>query len=221
MLNHNMPSQDDLPSTQQLIRSTIIALVTAIIILVTIVLPAEYGIDPTGIGRTLQLTEMGEIKAQLAVEAARDEQIHDPASQPSTPEPQSSLMLRIFAELFVGSANASEPAAPAVSARKDTTTIALKPAEGVEWKMKMPKGTKVAYSWSVIGGVVNYDMHGTPQAGGAETSYKKARGIAADEGVLTAGFDGSHGWFFRNRGQQAVTITLRTSGNYTDLKRVP
>jgi hypothetical protein len=219
MLNHNMPSNDDLPSTQQLVRSTIIAIITAILILVTIVLPAEYGIDPTGIGRMLQLTEMGEIKTQLAEEAARDKELHDPEASTESLKPQSSLAGRILAGLFISSAYASEP--PSLpSGRKDTTTIALKPAEGVEWKMKMRKGAEVTYAWSVAGGVVNYDMHGTPQGGGAETSYKKARGIGSDAGVMTAGFDGTHGWFFRNRGQQPVTITLRTSGDYTDLKRV-
>ena len=41
-------------------------------ILIAIVLPSEYAIDPTGIGRALGLTEMGEIKTQLAEEAAAD-----------------------------------------------------------------------------------------------------------------------------------------------------
>ena len=36
------------------------------------VLPAEYGIDPTGVGKLLRLTEMGQIKQQLAEEAAAD-----------------------------------------------------------------------------------------------------------------------------------------------------
>src|SRR3546814_17950651 len=37
-----------------------------------VVLPSEYGIDPTGIGRVIGLTEMGAIKMQLAEEAAAD-----------------------------------------------------------------------------------------------------------------------------------------------------
>ncbi|MEJ1936340.1 hypothetical protein WDZ92_39610, partial [Nostoc sp. NIES-2111] len=122
---------------------------------------------------------------------------------------------------LVGSARAQEPVRLAQSAgRTDETKIALMPAEGVEWKMSMSKGGQVRYSWSVQGGVVNYDMHGTPQGGGKETSYKAARGVGSDEGVLSAAFDGTHGWFFRNRGSAAVTITLKTDGAYSDLKRV-
>ena len=44
-----------LPSIAQLIRAIGIAVVVATIILITAVLPAEYGIDPTGIGRAIGL----------------------------------------------------------------------------------------------------------------------------------------------------------------------
>ena len=49
-----------------LIRSTLIAAGAAGAILVLFWLPAEYGIDPTGVGALTGLTEMGEIKQQLA-----------------------------------------------------------------------------------------------------------------------------------------------------------
>src|SRR5205085_2072020 len=45
-----------LPSKQQLLITTAIALLVATIILVTTVLPAEYGVDPTGAGAALGLT---------------------------------------------------------------------------------------------------------------------------------------------------------------------
>lgn len=56
MYNSEKPAPEELPSTAQLVRSTIIALIAAIAILVTIVLPAEYAVDPTGAGRALGLT---------------------------------------------------------------------------------------------------------------------------------------------------------------------
>lgn len=217
MYNSDIPSRAELPTTAQLIKSTLIALITAIVILVTIVLPAEYAIDPTGVGRMLKLTEMGEIKKQLAEEAERDRQQH--GTPP--PAPRSSLIDRVLAELLIGKAHAQEPMRLAqATSRTDETIITLRPTEGVEWKMTMSQGAQVRYSWTVQGGVVNYDMHGTPRGGGKETSYKTARGVGSDEGVMTAGFDGTHGWFFRNRGSQPVTITLRTNGAYTDLRRV-
>src|SRR5215213_8541809 len=62
--------QGDLPSSRTLLRSTAIAAGVAALLLVTVVLPAEYGVDPTGVGRLLGLTRMGEIKVALAKEAA-------------------------------------------------------------------------------------------------------------------------------------------------------
>ena len=72
MFNSEKPAPEELPSSAQLLRSTIIAFIAAIVILVTVVLPAEYAIDPTGAGRVLGLTEMGEIKESLAKEADED-----------------------------------------------------------------------------------------------------------------------------------------------------
>ena len=39
-------------------------------------------------------------------------------------------------------------------------------------------------------------------------------------GDLTAAFTGSHGWFWRNRTGETVTITVRTQGAYSGIKRV-
>ena len=54
------------------LRSTLIAAGVAAALLVTVVLPAEYNIDPTGIGGALGLAEMGAIKVQLHEEAEAD-----------------------------------------------------------------------------------------------------------------------------------------------------
>ena len=61
MHNANIPTHVELPSSKQLVRSTVIAIAAAGAILVAVVLPAEYGIDPTGAGKVLGLTEMGQI----------------------------------------------------------------------------------------------------------------------------------------------------------------
>ncbi len=75
MYNSDMPTRAELPGSKQLIRSTLIAFFTALALLVTIILPAEYAIDPTGVGRMLGLTDMGEIKQQLEAEARLDAQL--------------------------------------------------------------------------------------------------------------------------------------------------
>lgn len=225
MYNTDLPTRAELPTSGQLLRSTAIALVSAVFILVTIVLPAEYAIDPTGIGRTLRLTEMGEIKTQLAAEAAKDrsKDAQPPAElpAPSNPDQRSSLFGGALASLFVSPAQANERVIIAqAAARSDETIVTLKPSEGVEYKMTMKAGAKVNFTWATEGGVVNYDMHGTPAGGGKEKSYKQGRSAASDEGVLTAEGDGAHGWFWRNRGSKDVTIRLKTNGAYTEIKRM-
>lgn len=225
MYNTDIPTRAELPTSAQLLRSTAIAFVAAAGILVTIVLPAEYAIDPTGVGRMLKLTEMGEIKTQLAEEAERDRQkdLTSFMEQPARPaqDQRSSLLGSALAALFVSPAQASERLVVAQAAgRKDETVITLKPSEGVEYKLTMKAGAKVNFSWATDGGVVNYDMHGTPAGGGKEKSYKQGRGAASDDGVLTAEGDGAHGWFWRNRGAKDVTITLKTNGAYAEIKRM-
>jgi hypothetical protein len=82
MYNSNIPSNEELPSTAKLIKSTLLALVVAGILLVTVVMPSEYGIDPTGIGQTLGLKNMGEIKQSLVLEAEADALAHsNPAEE--------------------------------------------------------------------------------------------------------------------------------------------
>lgn len=221
MYNSNKPSHDDLPTSAQLLRSTIIAFVTALMLLLTVVLPAEFGVDPTGIGRLLQLTEMGEIKAQLAAEAEEDRRRdrEENAIRPSS-DRRSDVLDRLRGALWVSTAFATERVELAQASRSDETVVSLKPTEGVEYKLTMMKGAKVDFEWRVQDGVVNYDMHGTPQGGGKEKSYKTGRAVNGDKGVLIAEFDGSHGWFWRNRGKAPVTITLRTHGAYGEIKRM-
>ena len=84
MYNTDIPNREELPSTAKLVRSTIIAAFVALVLLATVVMPAEYALDPTGAGRLLGLTEMGEIKEQLAEEAAADEAVQMVAVQSST-----------------------------------------------------------------------------------------------------------------------------------------
>ena len=202
MYNHEMPSPAEQPSTGQLIRSTLIAAVSALVLLLTVVLPSEYGVDPSGIGRVLGLTEMGEIKTRLAREAAKD------ATATQTPH----------SEPAPEKAAASNADASSSPAWRDEMTFTLTPGEGTEIKLKMKEGDKAQYAWSVQGGVVNFDTHG--DGPGRSVSYEKGRRVANDEGELIAAFTGNHGWFWRNRGEANVTVQLRTGGVYSDIKRV-
>ncbi len=83
MYNGNKPRLSELPTTAQLLKSTVLAAGVAGTLLVTVVLPAEYGVDPTRVGSVFGLTEMGRIKRQLAAEAVADARA-DAAVAPAT-----------------------------------------------------------------------------------------------------------------------------------------
>ncbi|MBY5565244.1 transmembrane anchor protein [Rhizobium leguminosarum] len=210
MFNSQAPAPDDLPSSKQLIKSTVIAAAAAAAILVTVVLPSEYAIDPTGVGSALGLTAMGEIKTQLAEEAEMD-RVKSPGAMPASPQQGSSLIDRIIREFGISQAHAQEM-------RKDEMSLTLQPGEGAEIKLTMVKGAKANYAWSANGGKVNFDTHG--DGGGENISYEKGRGATDDSGVIEAAFDGNHGWFWRNRTSEPVTVTLTTDGAYTEIKRM-
>lgn len=221
MYNSDIPSRAELPSTRQLIRSTIIAAVSAVVLLYTVVLPSEYGVDPTGIGRALGLTEMGEIKTRLAQEAAEDEAATKVANAAPNAAPAQTGKEAAAPAAPAVVATASQPAAPAATATaqwRDELSFTLTPGQGTEIKMKMKEGEKALFAWTVQGGVVNFDTHG--DALGKSISYEKGRAVVSDEGELVAAFTGNHGWFWRNRGQADVTVTLKAGGAYSDLKRV-
>ncbi len=206
MYNANKPSVDELPSTSQLLRSTAIAFAVAIVILVTIVLPSEYGVDPTGIGGVFGLTEMGQIKEQLAREAEADRRLALAEAAESAPS----------APLDPAPVDPVPATGPGI--RSDEITITLAPGGSTEVKLAMKAGATVDFEWTTSGGGLNYDAHG--DGGGQFISYEKGRGAEGDKGVLEAEFDGNHGWFWRNRTEGDVTVTLRTNGAYLELKRM-
>ncbi|MDO9135934.1 transmembrane anchor protein [Hydrogenophaga sp.] len=203
MYNSNTPLPSELPSSRQLLSSTLLAAIAAGILLVTVVLPAEYGIDPTGIGQALRLTEMGQIKQQLAAQAEADA-----ATPPAAAAPQPTAVTATPAPIAEAAQGAGW---------RDEMSVTLTPGEGAEIKLRMQAGDKAEYRWVVKGGAVNFDTHG--DGGGRSISYEKGRGVQEDQGELVAAFTGNHGWYWRNRGQANVTLVLRTRGTYTDIKR--
>lgn len=81
----------------------------------------------------------------------------------------------------------------------------------------MEAGAVAPFDWAVEGGEVNFDLHG--DGSGNEISYEKGRAVPGAAGELTAAFTGNHGWFWRNRGDAPVNMTLRVAGAYSEIKR--
>ncbi len=208
-----IPTDRELPSTTKLVKSTVLAAITAVALLVTVVMPAEYGIDPTGVGNAIGLKKMGEIKMSLAKEAAAEEQ----ATQIASIEQPAAQKVAATANEPVPEANPIETSA---DIRSDEMKVTLAPDEGTEIKVTMPKGKKVDYSWSSDGGKANFDVHGDSKALKIDYHGYEKGSAQTKEGFIEAAFDGNHGWFWRNRTSETITVTLKTSGEYTDIKEM-
>lgn len=202
----NEPIQIDptlLPSRSELFRASIVAVLVAFILLITAVLPAEAGIDPTGIGRHLGLTTLGEGKRGGIASSAM--QVEPPVG---TAAP-------------VVVPTAQPPAAPAANAfRTDELTLVLQPGEGAEIKAVMRAGEQMLYGWNADKGELFFDFHGEAKGAPSSefTSFEKGSKSTA-EGVFEAPFEGTHGWYWKNRGDGVVTVTLKTSGVYESIGR--
>ena len=193
------PKIEELPSLSQLFRSAIAAVCVAVFLLITTILPAEYGVDPTGIGRVIGLSEMGEIKSELQREAEEDADTHSSSVNKIS-------FLKILNFSIIPSANASNH-------WREQFEFELKPGEYHEVKFMMKKGQAIEYAWvGSRGGRVNFDLHG--HGNGASATYEKGRGKTEGNGSFSAAFDGEHGWFWRNRDKKPVKIMLSVAGDY-------
>ena len=192
-------------STRSLARASIAATAAAAAILVLFVLPAEWGIDPTGAGKAMGMTRMAQ--SGEGEDAAQGSDVPAAAtsrSQPIAPQVKDSIV-------------ATTPW------RSDTKTITLPPHSGTEVKAHMTKGDRLVFRWTAKGGTVRMDMHGEPTNGkpGEFSSYWKQKGLTEAQGSFIAPFDGTHGWYWRNGGETPVSIELKTAGFYRDLFEPP
>ncbi len=99
--------------------------------------------------------------------------------------------------------------------REDRIEFQLAPFEALEYKYRMTGGSALLFDWRA-GSEVLFDMHAEPDgaAPGYAESFAKSRS-SGEAGSYTAPFDGIHGWFWQNRGQEDVTVVLETRGYFS------
>lgn len=190
-------------SPRALAKASAAALTGAAAVLVLFVLPAEWGIDPTGVGHALGLTRM-------AGGAEADE-----ADSPEvvTPSASDAVQIPVQTKDNIGAKTAW---------RSDEKTLTIAPHTGVEVKARMVKGDHLIFRWSSTG-PVRMDMHGEPTGGkeGEFNTYWKQKDLTEARGSFTAPYQGTHGWYWRNGGDTPVTLKLNTEGFYENLFEPP
>jgi hypothetical protein len=182
----------------------LIAALAAAVILFTVVLPAERGYDPTGIGKALGLMKMSEQRATATasiedVTGGNEILVAKAGASSMDPLP-----------LPNPAVHQDETTAP----KTETVKVTLGFDQKTEIKAQLGKAKVIVYNWSVEGGKVYVDFHGHDPSKGDSywVRYKEEDGVTGDSGSLVAPFAGEHGWFWLNVSDTPVTITLTVSG---------
>ena len=172
------------PSRKKLLIGSAAVVVVAAVALVVFILPAEYGIDPTGAGKALGLTKL---------------------SEPGLSEEQ------IRGNKRTGVLTLSDTSMPATGLA-DRWQMTLGPYEAIELKYTLDKGAPVEFSWQGTGELY-YDMHSHPFEGGDALTETYSLGNAnAMRGRYVAAFAGLHGWYWQNRTMSPITLTVEAAG---------
>ena len=206
--------------------ATAAAMFVAGVLLVTVVLPAEYGVDPVGTGEAFGLTAIAGAEGAAAPVAAEPVVTSAGAVQATGASPIAGTGGR--PDLQWGQAppadalNSDEPIlewnrvgadyAQPRPFRRDTRTFTVGPDEAMEFKYRLERGGGFVYSWRSTG-KVQVDFHGEPEGrprGYAEFYEQSERTDAS--GTFVAPGPGIHGWYWKNLSGDTITITLNTVG---------
>jgi hypothetical protein len=209
-------SQETGPSQTGLLKGTLLALVTAIVAAVLFVLPAEYGVDPTGIGEKLGLLDLGGSEPQTTESEATAARVVT-GTFPVAPADFDFYEPEVLGDPF------SRTHASAFQSA--TLVVKLDVGEQVEYKAVMGQGDALVYHWKLEKGVIYTDFHADPGEGAegypdryfiryAETE------VGESAGSLVAPFAGNHGWYWLNIEDYPVTITLAVRGFYERIEEL-
>ncbi|MAQ10035.1 MAG: hypothetical protein CMQ11_09420 [Gammaproteobacteria bacterium] len=178
----------------KLIRNTGIAALIAIVLLLTIILPAEYDIDPTGVGSVLGIRGLSH---QAAVENVNAE-IEESAMAAASP-------------LHIN----HQPPLKFVD-----VDLVLEPYGQGEFKLKMQANARLSYLWHSGTDLVYADLHGHTLVVGEDgeeeivVRYLETQEGTGESGQFDTPFGGDHGWYFLNLETRPINIRVQISGNF-------
>ncbi len=107
--------------------------------------------------------------------------------------------------------------------KQDIITVTIPINGDKEYKVLLKKGAVLDYDWKTGDektgrATLFFDFHGEPTGDktGYFKSFKKST-AATSNGTLVAEFAGTHGWYWKNKSLDPVTITLKIMGEYKRL----
>ncbi len=105
--------------------------------------------------------------------------------------------------------------------RQASVTILIPAGKGLEYKMNVLKYGTVKYEWVTDQGILYFDFHGEvkEENPGKDVFFESYTAAYSNNmiGTFLAPFEGRHGWYFKNKGETDIVVSLRLSGQYTFL----
>lgn len=194
MTASQQPQVATVPSKAALLKATGIALLVALVLLFTAILPAEYGFDPLKTGELLGLAGIAQASTEVTGRAAPT----PVAGQSGVYTPQSHIY------------------------KVDSEDFTLRPNEGVEMKYHMQKGAGMVYAWKADGKLA-FEFHGEPDQKPNKDYFESYQlddkvGKDASYGSFTAPTTGIHGWFWENKSKKDINFHLTVAGFFDSAK---
>ncbi|OYX32716.1 MAG: hypothetical protein B7Y99_08275 [Caulobacterales bacterium 32-69-10] len=197
MADTNEPAEGHVanpPNRKRLLLLTAGAALAGALIVLGAVLPAEYNVDPLGIGKATGLSRLW-APPQIDVAATA-------GNQP---------LARFYPTPF---------RSDEVIIKLDTPDNPEGLSE-LEYKVAMKKGATYVYSWQVEGIDIpeefysDFHGHTLPKAGEkmVVSTYRQATGSTSN-GTVVAPFDGIHGFYLQNQSEKPVQVRLHIAGFY-------
>ena len=195
----------------KILQSTVVALIAASIILITAVLPAEYGIDLIGAGKTLGFSKLYKPTEKSDSISWSDVlqgshpllKLENLGSGPEVKRPKEAD---------------NPPPKKQYEERQDTIKVIVKAGQGIEYKVGMLKYGELKYEWKTDNGTVFFDFHGdVKEVVISNRVYFESYTVAFSNNMMgthLSPFEGRHGWFFNNESKSDIVITIRLKGQY-------
>jgi hypothetical protein len=178
------------PPLRGVLLTLVVTLAAAAVVLVVVVLPAEYQLDPTGLGGRLGLDRLRGVSPEGST--------YLPAAEEGAAVERDQVYR-------------TESVAIDIAAREEIEyKISMTAANTVLYTWSTERGALYA----------DFHAEPFNDLDDQPIRYSEQTGASSGHGALRAPFSGYHGWYWRNENDFPVRITLQVAGYFTGFKEL-
>ena len=178
------------PPIRKLLRTLLITLAAAAVVFLVVILPAEYGVDPTRIGDLLGL-----------------DRLHEAAGTEPMAEAEEGLSAALG-----GSRELRAEQVTIEIAANEQMEYKLQMIEGMTIVYSWQTDGGALYS--------DFHADPFNDLDDEPVRYAEEFDVTGGRGGLTAGYSGNHGWFWLNESDAPVVIELDVRGFFTNMREI-